>query len=99
MRTSTMRLPPSAVLRRRPLLMRSALVVIQGAGESSIRFSSPLIIDREQAAFAVDTIDAVIAGLINSAELRRSGIEDHSLITNKYSTLSKGYFYPRNILR
>jgi hypothetical protein len=32
MRTSTMRLPPSAVLRRRPLLMRSALVVILCAG-------------------------------------------------------------------
>jgi len=35
-------------------------LVIQGAGESSIRFSPPLIIDREQADFAVDTLDAAI---------------------------------------
>jgi 4-aminobutyrate aminotransferase len=35
-------------------------LVIQGAGESSVRFSPPLIIDRKQAEFAVDTFDAVI---------------------------------------
>jgi 4-aminobutyrate aminotransferase len=37
-------------------------LVIQGAGESSIRFSPPLIIDREQADFAVGTLDAAIKG-------------------------------------
>jgi 4-aminobutyrate aminotransferase len=35
-------------------------LVLQGAGESTIRLSPPLIIDREQADFAVDTLDAVI---------------------------------------
>jgi 4-aminobutyrate aminotransferase len=35
-------------------------LVIQGAGESSLRLSPPLIIDREQADFAVDTIEDVI---------------------------------------
>jgi len=35
-------------------------LVLQGAGESSIRFSPPLIIDREQADFAIDTLDAAI---------------------------------------
>src|SRR5205085_11123181 len=36
-------------------------LVIQGAGESAIRFSPPLIIDREQADFAVETLDQSIA--------------------------------------
>jgi 4-aminobutyrate aminotransferase len=35
-------------------------LVIQGAGESAIRFSPPLIIDREQADFAVETLDQAI---------------------------------------
>lgn len=35
-------------------------LIIQGAGESSIRFSPPLIIDREQADFAIDTVEAAI---------------------------------------
>ncbi len=35
-------------------------LVIQGAGESSIRFSPPLIIDREQADFAVAVLDPAI---------------------------------------
>jgi 4-aminobutyrate aminotransferase len=35
-------------------------LVIQGAGESAIRFSPPLIIDREQADFAIETVDAAI---------------------------------------
>ena len=35
-------------------------LVLQGAGESAIRFSPPLIIDREQADFAIDTLDAAI---------------------------------------
>lgn len=38
-------------------------LILLGAGESSIRLSPPLIIDREQADFAIDTIDAVIAEL------------------------------------
>ena len=36
-------------------------LVIQGAGESALRFSPPLIVDREQVDFAVDTLDEVIA--------------------------------------
>ncbi|HKY04650.1 MAG TPA: acetyl ornithine aminotransferase family protein [Blastocatellia bacterium] len=36
-------------------------LVIQGAGESSIRFSPPLIIDREQADFAVSTVEEAMA--------------------------------------
>jgi 4-aminobutyrate aminotransferase len=40
-------------------------LVIQGAGESSIRFSPPLIIDREQADFAVDTLAGVLASCSN----------------------------------
>ena len=35
-------------------------LVLQGAGESAIRFSPPLIIDKEQADFAVDTLAAAI---------------------------------------
>lgn len=35
-------------------------LVVQGAGESSIRFSPPLIIDREQADFAVDLFEEVL---------------------------------------
>lgn len=36
-------------------------LVIQGAGESSIRFSPPLIIDREQADFAISTVEEAMA--------------------------------------
>ena len=36
-------------------------LIIQGAGESAIRFSPPLIIDREQVDCAVDTVDAAIS--------------------------------------
>jgi 4-aminobutyrate aminotransferase len=35
-------------------------LVVQGAGESSVRFSPPLIIDREQADFALDTFEAAL---------------------------------------
>jgi 4-aminobutyrate aminotransferase len=35
-------------------------LVIQGAGESAIRLSPPLIIDREQADFALETLEAAI---------------------------------------
>jgi 4-aminobutyrate aminotransferase len=40
-------------------------LVIQGAGESSIRFSPPLIIDREQADWALATVEDVIRQLAN----------------------------------
>jgi 4-aminobutyrate aminotransferase len=36
-------------------------LVIQGAGESALRFSPPLIVNREQVDFAVETLDEVIA--------------------------------------
>jgi 4-aminobutyrate aminotransferase len=35
-------------------------LIIQGAGESAIRFSPPLIIDREQADFALDTFESAL---------------------------------------
>jgi 4-aminobutyrate aminotransferase len=35
-------------------------LVIQGAGESALRFSPPLIVDREQVDFALATLDAVL---------------------------------------
>jgi len=35
-------------------------LVIQGAGESAVRFSPPLIVDREQVDFAVDKLDEAI---------------------------------------
>jgi 4-aminobutyrate aminotransferase len=35
-------------------------LVIQGAGESAVRFSPPLIVDREQVDFAVKTFEAVL---------------------------------------
>jgi 4-aminobutyrate aminotransferase len=35
-------------------------LVIQGAGESAVRFSPPLIVDREQVDFAVATFEAVL---------------------------------------
>jgi 4-aminobutyrate aminotransferase len=38
-------------------------LIIQGAGESSLRLSPPLLIDREQADFAVDTLDRTIEAL------------------------------------
>lgn len=40
-------------------------LVVQGAGESAIRFSPPLIIDREQADFAVQVLDEAIAASLN----------------------------------
>jgi 4-aminobutyrate aminotransferase len=39
-------------------------LVIQGAGESAIRFSPPLLIDREQASFAVETLNKAIVASI-----------------------------------
>lgn len=39
-------------------------LILQGAGESAIRFSPPLIIDREQADFAIDTVEAAIEQLM-----------------------------------
>jgi 4-aminobutyrate aminotransferase len=39
-------------------------LILQGAGESSIRFSPPLIIDREQADFAINTVEAAIEQLM-----------------------------------
>jgi 4-aminobutyrate aminotransferase len=33
-------------------------LIIQGAGESAIRFSPPLIVDRNQADFALETFEA-----------------------------------------
>jgi 4-aminobutyrate aminotransferase len=39
-------------------------LVIQGAGESAIRFSPPLIIDREQADFAVQVLDEAIGAAL-----------------------------------
>jgi len=35
-------------------------LVLQGAGQSAIRFSPPLVIDRDQADFAIDTLESVI---------------------------------------
>ena len=35
-------------------------LVIQGAGESAVRFSPPLIVDREQVDFAVETFEATL---------------------------------------
>ena len=35
-------------------------LILQGAGESALRFSPPLIIDRQQADFAIDTVEAAI---------------------------------------
>jgi 4-aminobutyrate aminotransferase len=40
-------------------------LIIQGAGESALRLSPPLIIDREQADFAVETIEAAIESSLN----------------------------------
>lgn len=40
-------------------------LVIQGAGESTIRFSPPLIVDREQVDFAVATLDTALEGVLN----------------------------------
>ncbi|HWP42380.1 MAG TPA: aminotransferase class III-fold pyridoxal phosphate-dependent enzyme, partial [Blastocatellia bacterium] len=39
-------------------------LVIQGAGESSIRFSPPLIVDREQVGFAVQTLESILSELL-----------------------------------
>jgi 4-aminobutyrate aminotransferase len=36
-------------------------LVIQGAGESAIRFSPPLIVDREQVDFALKTFEEALA--------------------------------------
>jgi 4-aminobutyrate aminotransferase len=40
-------------------------LVLQGAGESSIRFSPPLVIDKEQADFAIDTLEEAISAATN----------------------------------
>jgi 4-aminobutyrate aminotransferase len=40
-------------------------LVVQGAGESAIRFSPPLIIDREQADFAMQVLDESITASLN----------------------------------
>jgi 4-aminobutyrate aminotransferase len=40
-------------------------LVIQGAGESAVRFSPPLIVDREQVKFALDTFEAALIGTLN----------------------------------
>lgn len=42
-------------------------LIIQGAGESSIRFSPPLIIDREQADFALETFEASLKHSLKQA--------------------------------
>jgi 4-aminobutyrate aminotransferase len=42
-------------------------LLIQGAGESTIRFSPPLIIDYEQADFALDTFEDVLKQSMNEA--------------------------------
>jgi 4-aminobutyrate aminotransferase len=39
-------------------------LVIQGAGESAVRFSPPLIVTREQIDFAVNTLDTVVASSV-----------------------------------
>src|SRR5204862_1579833 len=39
-------------------------LVIQGAGESAVRFSPPLIVDQEQVDFAVKTFDASMKNLL-----------------------------------
>ena len=41
-------------------------LVVQGAGESTVRLSPPLLIDREQADFAASTLDKVIADAVKS---------------------------------
>jgi 4-aminobutyrate aminotransferase len=41
-------------------------LIIQGAGESSVRFSPPLIIDREQADFALKTLEEAIEASLKS---------------------------------
>jgi 4-aminobutyrate aminotransferase len=40
-------------------------LVIQGAGESALRFSPPLIVDREQVDFAVNTVKASFENLLS----------------------------------
>lgn len=39
-------------------------LIVQGAGESTVRLSPPLLIDREQAEFAASTLENVISDLI-----------------------------------
>jgi 4-aminobutyrate aminotransferase len=36
-------------------------LLVLGAGENSLRLAPPLIIDEEQAEFAIDTLDACIS--------------------------------------
>jgi len=38
-------------------------LVIQGAGESAVRFSPPLIVNRDQVDYSVNTVDQIITGL------------------------------------
>ncbi len=40
-------------------------LIVQGAGEASLRFSPPLIIDREQADFALEVFEAAVAKFTN----------------------------------
>jgi 4-aminobutyrate aminotransferase len=40
-------------------------LVLQGAGQSSVRFSPPLIIDRDQADFALETFEASLVASLN----------------------------------
>jgi len=40
-------------------------LVIQGAGESAVRFSPPLIVNREQVDFALTTFEAAVRGALN----------------------------------
>jgi 4-aminobutyrate aminotransferase len=40
-------------------------LVIQGAGESAVRFSPPLIVDRDQVDFAIETFDAALSTATN----------------------------------
>jgi 4-aminobutyrate aminotransferase len=42
-------------------------LVIHGAGESAVRFSPPLIVNREQVNFAVEVLDSAIANSLNQA--------------------------------
>lgn len=40
-------------------------LVIQGAGESAVRFSPPLIVERDQVDFAIDTFDSALSTATN----------------------------------
>jgi 4-aminobutyrate aminotransferase len=42
-------------------------LLLLGAGENTVRLSPPLMIDREQADFAVDTLDSCVAEVAAAA--------------------------------